>query len=71
MLRSSHNKAANKGTDNAAMLALLDAQPMTGTQAMLHIVEQMQHPQPKQLVAFGSSLLKQLQEQDIILGTES
>ena len=53
----------------AHVLTLLDEQPMTGTQAMHHIARQMQHPQPEQLVAFGATLLKQLQHQDIILGT--
>jgi hypothetical protein len=54
----------------AHVLALLDAQPMTGTQAMQHIAQQMQHPQPEQLIAFGASLLKQLHTQDIVLGTQ-
>jgi len=54
----------------AHVLVLLDSQPMTGTQAMQLIAEQMQHPQPDQLVAFGASLLKQLHTQDIILGTQ-
>ncbi|MFA9273071.1 MAG: hypothetical protein ACEQSX_20490, partial [Baekduiaceae bacterium] len=39
----------------------------SGTQAMQHIAEQMRHPQPELLMAFGVTLLKQLQEQDIIL----
>jgi hypothetical protein len=43
---------------------------MSGTQAMQHIAEQMRHPQPELLMAFGVTLLKQLQEQDIILGTQ-
>jgi hypothetical protein len=54
----------------AHVLALLDAQPLTGTQVMQHIAEQMQHPQPELLMAFGAALLQQLQEQDIILGTQ-
>ncbi len=54
----------------AHVLALLDAQLMTGTQVMQHIAEHMQHPHPEQLLAFGASLLQQLQEQDIILGTQ-
>ena len=54
----------------AHVLALLDAQPMTGNQAMQHIAEQMQHPQPDQLVVFGATLLQHLQDQDIILGTQ-
>jgi len=54
----------------AHVLALLDAQPMTGTQVMQLIAEQMRHPHPEQLLAFGATLLKQLQEQDIILGTQ-
>jgi hypothetical protein len=53
----------------AHVLALLDAQPMTGTQAMLHIAQQMQHPQPEQLMHFGASLLKQLHTLDLVLGT--
>jgi hypothetical protein len=52
------------------VLALLDAQPMTGTQAMQHIAQQMQHPQPEQLIVFGATLLKQLHTQDIVLGTQ-
>jgi hypothetical protein len=54
----------------AHVLALLDAQPMTGTQVMQHIAEQMRHPQPEQLLAFGATLLQQLQDQEIILGTQ-
>ncbi len=54
----------------AHVLAQLDTQPMTGTQAMQQIAEQMRHPQPEQLLAFGATLLQQLQEQDIILGTQ-
>lgn len=54
----------------AHVLALLDAQPTTGTQAMQHIAQQMQHPQPEQLIAFGANLLKQLHMQDIVLGTQ-
>jgi hypothetical protein len=54
----------------AHVLALLDTQSMTGTQAMQHIAQQMQHPQPEQLIAFGASLLKQLHTQDIVLGTQ-
>ena len=54
----------------AHVLALLDAQPMTGTQAMQHIAQQMQHPQPEQLIVFGATLLKQLHTQDIVLGTQ-
>jgi hypothetical protein len=54
----------------AHVLALLDAQPMTGTQVMQHIAHQMQHQHPEQLLTFGASLLQQLQKQDIILGTQ-
>ena len=53
----------------AHLLAVLDAQSLTGTQALLQMAEQLHHPQPEQLVAFGATLLKQLQEQNIILGT--
>jgi hypothetical protein len=53
----------------AHVLALLDTKPITGTQVMQQVAQQMQHPQPKQLVIFGATLLKQLQEQNIILGT--
>ncbi len=54
----------------AHVLALLDAQPMTGTQVMQIMAEQMQHPKPDQLMKFGTTLLKQLQQQDIILGAQ-
>jgi hypothetical protein len=52
------------------VLALLDAQAMTGTQVMHTMAEQLQHPEPEQLVAFGAGLLKQLHTQNIILGTQ-
>jgi len=54
----------------AHVLALLAAQPMTGTQAMQRMAEHMQHPHPERLVMFGATLFKQLQQQDIILGTQ-
>ncbi len=42
---------------------------LSGAQALQQIAEEMQHPQPEQIVAGGLSVLQQLRDKEIILGT--
>ncbi|MGI9295089.1 MAG: HvfC family RiPP maturation protein [Pseudomonadales bacterium] len=55
----------------ARMLALLaDDQRFTGTQVLQKIAEEIQHPQPEQVLASGLQTLEKMRDLDIILGTE-
>lgn len=53
----------------AQLLALLDAEPLTGEQALRRLAGHMQHPQPEQLIAAGREMLASLRARDILLGT--
>lgn len=53
----------------AQLLALLDAEPLTGEQALHRLAAQIQHPQPEQLIAAGREMLAGLRARDILLGT--
>ena len=54
----------------ARLLYLLSQdQDLTGEQALQQIANEMQHPQPQQIIEGGLSLLEQLREKQIILGT--
>lgn len=53
----------------AQLLSLLDAEPLTGQEALQRLAAQLQHPQPEQLVDAGRAMLARLRERDIILGT--
>ena len=55
----------------ARLLYLLSQdQALTGEQALTQIAAEMQHPQPEQIIEGGLALLKQLQDKEIILGTD-
>ncbi len=54
----------------ARLLELLQgASQRSGEQALLALADEMQHPQPRQIVASGLEILQQLRDRDIILGT--
>ena len=54
----------------ARLLALLndDDSQLSGRQVLLLLAQEMQHPDPEQMIEFGHGLLKQLLALDIILG---
>jgi len=54
----------------ARLLALLSAAPITGLAALQQIADELEHPSPHQLIAFGSELLLQLRRQGILLGSQ-
>lgn len=55
----------------ARLLALLATAPAGGETALYQIADELQHPNPEQLLAHGAALLEELRSQGIILGTES
>ena len=55
----------------ARLLALLTEQPTSGDNACRQIAAELQHPNPAQLVAFGTALLDNLRRQGIILGVQA
>jgi hypothetical protein len=53
----------------ARLLELLRAeQAESGQQVLQTLAEEMQHPDPQQIITFGLSILEQLRDKDIILG---
>lgn len=52
----------------ARLLALLGEAAHTGESALRQIADELRHPDPAQLRAFGAALLEQLRAQGIILG---
>jgi uncharacterized protein len=51
----------------ARLLGLLSAdQNVTGEAALLQLADEMQHPDPQQLLGFGADLLEKLQRSDIL-----
>jgi len=52
------------------LLSLLANAPTSGERACRQIAEELQHPDPKRLQAFGSALLADFQRQGIILGVQ-
>lgn len=53
----------------ARMLELMEAAELTGTEVLSRLAEEMQHPDPQQVLAFGEQTLNGLRERDILLGT--
>lgn len=49
------------------LLRLIESQPMTGEQALSQLAEQLQHPDPQQLLKFGAALLQQLVAQQVLV----
>ncbi len=53
----------------ARLLGLLKEAPApTGLECLRRIAEELQHPQPETVVGFGSELLQEMRERNIILG---
>lgn len=48
------------------LLQCIQAEPLSGRQALLNIAEKMQHPQPETIVQFGQQILEDLSNQDAI-----
>lgn len=55
----------------ACLLGLLISQPMSGEAACRQLAEEIQHPDPLQLIHFGHGLLKDFLAQGILLGTQT
>lgn len=53
------------------LIDLLAAEALSGRQAILHLAGELNHPDPQQLLGFGSRLLADLRQQGIILGSKS
>jgi len=55
---------------SARLIALLQDQSDTrsGGELLLQLADELQHPKPEEIVAFGEALLKQWQKQQIVLG---
>lgn len=52
------------------LLALLQENPdWTGLDALKQVAEELNHPQPETVIAHGTSLLNDLRERNIIVGT--
>ena len=54
----------------ARLIVLLQANPIAHT-ALVQLAHEMQHPNPAQLLVFGEQILRQLQTQQVILGTSA
>lgn len=54
----------------ARLLALLQAQKLTGLQALEQIASELDHPQPLAIIDFGSKVLADLKAQGVILGAQ-
>jgi len=56
---------------SAHLVELLQAGNFTGREALLEIAKALRHPDPEQVVAFGSTVLSELRQNGAILGTLS
>lgn len=53
------------------LLELLKAEDQTtGRDALLKIAEELRHPQPEQVIAFGGGLMEDLRQRQVLLGTQ-
>lgn len=71
--RNRHDKVKFMETNavTARTLALLaEEQRVTGAQVLQQIAEEIQHPQPQQVLASGLKTLAKMRDLDIILGTQ-
>ncbi len=50
-------------------ILLLQNKGLTGKQALTQIAQELQHPQPESIMAFGLSLLEELTSKGVIIGT--
>ncbi|WP_233998851.1 DNA-binding domain-containing protein [Microbulbifer pacificus] len=59
---------ANVATAHLLRLAQAEGGPNTGRQLLLQLAQDLQHPEPEQLLGFGVELLEKLHRLDIIAG---
>jgi len=52
------------------LIALIQAQALTGAQALQLLAQQLGHPQPEVIMQFGLSILHELKAQEIITGVQ-
>jgi hypothetical protein len=55
----------------ARLLELLKNNILTGRAACLEIARELQHPAPEALVSHGLTILEQLRQQGVVLGTQA
>lgn len=53
------------------LIKLLQAQPVTGSQALQLLAQQLEHPQPDIIIQFGVMILEDLRAQGIIIGVKT
>ena len=53
----------------ARLLQLLEDEPASGREQLLRLAEELQHPDPDQVLAFGAQMLADLRARDILLGS--
>lgn len=53
------------------LISLLQRETLTGQQALTQIAKELQHPQPERIIEFGLSLLADLRDRGVIIGTYS
>lgn len=53
------------------LISLLQHEPLTGTQALMLLADELQHPAPERIIAFGLSILEDLRRQGVIIGTHN
>jgi hypothetical protein len=51
------------------LISLLQNEPLTGKQALTLLAKELQHPQPESIIEFGLSILGDLRNQGVIIGT--
>lgn len=52
------------------LIALLQQENITGEQALTYIASEIQHAHPESVIQFGLEILKDLRNQDVIIGTK-
>ena len=53
----------------ARLLQLLEDEPASGREQLLRLADELQHPDPEQVLAFGARMLADLRARDIVLGS--
>lgn len=53
----------------ARLLQLLEDEPTTGREQLQRLAEELQHPDPEQVLTFGAQMLADLRARDIVLGS--
>lgn len=51
------------------LISLLQNAPINGRQALMFLAKELQHPQPESIIEFGLSILEDLRNQGVIIGT--